>query len=148
MRHTWFLGRRIRFCGWRGERVLRLFRRERARFDDALVHERLILEGAREDLPAAIEHHSYATMDQCLIKMDRYGRAGAEKAWRAGRRAGALDFVIRPPVRFLRQYVLQAGFLDGARGWLLCSLAASQVLIKYGLLWDRTRSERGGEGSP
>jgi hypothetical protein len=144
-RHTWFLGRRIRFCGWRGERVLRLFRRERARFDDAQVHERLILEGRVVALDASIEHHSYPDMDHCLIKMSRYARAGAEKSWRAGRRAGALDLLLRPPLRFLRQYVLQAGFLDGTHGLLLCALASTQVLIKYGLLWDRTRRARGGE---
>jgi hypothetical protein len=143
-RHTWFLGRRIRFCGWRGERVLRLFRRERARFDDAPVHERLILEGRIAALDASIEHHSYPDMDQCLIKMSRYARAGAEKSWSAGRRAGALDMLLRPPLRFLRQYVLQAGFLDGAHGLLLCALASTQVLIKYGLLWDRTRRARAG----
>ncbi|MGH7742251.1 MAG: glycosyltransferase family 2 protein [Candidatus Eiseniibacteriota bacterium] len=143
LRHTWFLGRRIRFCGWRGERVLRLFRRERARFDDAPVHERLLLDGAIEDLPLSLEHHSYSTMDDCLLKMDRYARAGAEKAWNAGRRAHAIDVALRPPLRFFRQYVLQAGLLDGAHGLLLCSLAAAQVMIKYGLLWDRTRRERG-----
>ena len=64
-----------------------------------------------------------------------------------GRRASAWDVALRPPLRFLRQYVLQAGVLDGAHGWLLCSLAATQVMIKYGRLWDRTRRERGGEAA-
>jgi hypothetical protein len=147
-RVSWFLGRRIRYCGWRNERVLRLFQRERARFDDAPVHERLLLEGPAAALDAVLEHHSYATMDQCLIKMERYGRAGAEKAWRAGRRAGALDVALRPPLRFVRQYVLQAGFLDGAHGLLLCSLASAQVMIKYALLWDRSRRSRAGAERP
>lgn len=141
-RVSWFLGRRIRFCGWRDERVLRLFQRERARFDDAPVHERVILDGHADVLEAVIEHHSYPTLDACLLKMDRYGRAGAEKAWRDGRRAGALDVALRPPLRFVRQYLLQAGFLDGAHGLVLCALAAAQVMIKYALLWDR--SHRGG----
>ena len=44
-RATWFLGRRIRFCGWQGERIVRLFRRERARFDQAEVHESVHVEG-------------------------------------------------------------------------------------------------------
>jgi hypothetical protein len=143
-RHTWFLGRRIRHCGWRNERVLRLFRRAAARFDDAPVHERLILEGRIDDLAASLEHHSYPTLEQCLVKMERYAEAGAEKAWKAGRRAGPLDLAVRPPLRFLRQYVWQAGFLDGAHGLLLCWLAAGQVLIKYGRLWDRARREPGG----
>jgi len=145
-RRTYFLGRRIRFCGWRGERVLRLFRRASARFDDAPVHERVLVEGRVGSLPGALEHHSYATWDDCVRKLTAYAHAGAEKARRAGRRAGALDVLLRPPLRFARMYVLQLGFLDGFAGLVLCALAAAQVFLKYGELWassrDRVARER------
>lgn len=143
-RRTWFLGRPIRWCGWRGERVLRLFRRESARFDDAPVHERVRLEGASADLPGVIEHHSYADWEACRDKLVRYAAAGAERARRAGRRATPLDLVVRPPARFVRMYVLQLGVLDGARGFVLCALAAAQVFLKYAELWARPR---GGGGA-
>ncbi len=148
VRRTWFLGRRIRHCGWGDEKIVRLFRRDRARFDDAPVHERVVVDGAVGDLPCVLEHHSYETIDVCIEKMVRYARAGAEKAWRVGRRAGAIDVALRPPLRFLRQYLLQAGFLDGAHGLALCCFAAAQVAIKYAELWERTRlarSERPGK---
>jgi Glycosyl transferase family 2 len=145
VRRTWFLGRRIRFCGWGDEWILRLFRRERARFDDAEVHERVHVEGKTLDLEGTIEHHSYETFEACIDKMVRYAHAGAEQAWRQGRRAGPLDVALRPPLRFFRQYVAQAGFLDGARGLVLCAFAAGQVLLKYAELWDRSRRARSGE---
>jgi hypothetical protein len=135
-RRTFFLGRRIRFCGWRGETVLRLFRRERASFDDAPVHERVRVEGQLGRLGGAIEHHSYATWEACVRKLSEYARAGAERARRAGRSAGPLDVVARPPLRFLRMYVLQLGVLDGFHGFLVCALAAAQVFLKYAELWS------------
>jgi glycosyl transferase family 2 len=138
-RHGFFLGRRIRFCGWQGERVVRLFRRERARFDDAPVHERVIVEGPAGRLRGAIEHHSYETWSVCVAKLLDYSAAGAAGAARAGRRAGALDVAWRPPLRFVRMYVLQLGVLDGARGLVLCALAAAQVFLKYAGLWARGR---------
>lgn len=142
-RVTWFLGRRIRFCGWRGERVVRLFRRDRARFDDAVVHEQVFVEGPGPgSLPGSIEHRSYRTFEDCVHKLVRYAHAGAEKAWRRGQRASLFDVVLRPPSRFLRQYVLQLGFLDGAHGLLLCALAAAQVFLKYAELWQRARAAR------
>lgn len=145
-RRSYFLGRRIRFCGWRGESVLRVFRRERARFDDAPVHERALVEGRLGRLPGALEHHSYATWDDCARKLVSYAHAGAEKARRAGRGAGPLDVLLRPPLRFVRMYVLQLGFLDGFPGLVLCALAAAQVFLKYGELWasrrDRTPERR------
>lgn len=142
-REGWFLGRRIRWCGWRNERVTRLFLREAARFDDAPVHERVEIAGRVEPLAATLQHHSYATWEECVTKMTRYASAGARKARLAGRRAGPLDVLFRPPLRFLRMYVLQLGALDGGRGLALCLLAAAQVFLKYGELWlGRPRGDR------
>jgi glycosyltransferase involved in cell wall biosynthesis len=138
-RVTWFLGRRIRWCGWRGERVLRLFRRDAASFDDQPVHETVRVEGHVADLGAVIEHHSYDTWADCVGKMTRYAAAGAERARRAGRGATWLDVIARPPLRFMRMYVLQLGVLDGAHGLVLCALAAAQVFLKYAELWAGAR---------
>jgi (heptosyl)LPS beta-1,4-glucosyltransferase len=143
-RHTWFLGRRIRWCGWGGEWLPRLFTRRGAAFDDAPVHERVEVAGGTVVGglgPFEIEHHSYRTFDSCVSKMRSYAHANAEKAWRAGRRAGPLDVLVRPPLRFLRQYVLQLGFLDGAHGLVLCGFAAAQVFLKYAELWQRGHGE-------
>jgi (heptosyl)LPS beta-1,4-glucosyltransferase len=142
-RSTWFLGRRIRWCGWGGETVIRLFTRAGASFDDAPVHERLLIErGAIVAAPGPLEleHRSYRTWEECVTKLRAYASANAEKAWRDGTRAGPLDVMIRPPLRFVRQYVLQLGILDGAHGLVLCGLAAAQVFLKYAELWDRTRA--------
>jgi len=141
-RRTWFLGRRIRHCGWSGERLVRLFRRARARFDDAVIHESVAVDGAIADLAGTIEHRSYEDWDACRTKLVAYAAAGAERARRAGRRAGPLDLILRPPLRFLRMYVLQAGLLDGAHGVAVCGLAAAQVFLKYAELWARPAGPR------
>lgn len=138
-REGWFLGRRIRHCGWQAEWIVRLFRREGASFDDAPVHERLVAggEGAERLAGARLEHHSYPDWGACVDKLVRYARAGADGAWRRGRRAGPLDVLLRPPLRFVRMYLLQGGVLDGAHGLVLCALASAQVALKYGELWAR-----------
>lgn len=141
-RRGWFLGTPIRFCGWQGERVLRLFPRAGACFDAAAVHEQVQTPAPRVALAGRLEHHAYRTWDDCVAKLARYARAGAEQAWQSGRRASALDALLRAPLRFLRMYVLQLGVLDGAAGLVLCLLASAQVFLKYGELWQRGRAER------
>ncbi|MBI5168879.1 MAG: glycosyltransferase family 2 protein [Candidatus Eisenbacteria bacterium] len=148
LRETRFLGRRIRFCGWQRERIVRVFAREAFGFDDAPVHERLVPAGGGAPPSAAaldltIDHDSYATWEACVTKMTRYAAAGARKAHAAGKRASLLDVIARPPLRFLRQYVLQLGFLDGAHGWLLCALASTQVFLKYAALRELSRHPQG-----
>jgi glycosyltransferase involved in cell wall biosynthesis len=142
-RRTWFLGRPIRWCGWRGERIPRLFRRTRARLDDAPVHERVTVDGAMGELAGRIEHRSYETWQDCRDKLVRYAAAGAEKARRRGQRASVLDLLLRPPLRFVRMYVLQLGVLDGSRGVAVCLLAAAQVFLKYAELWADPEGRRG-----
>ena len=144
-RETRFLGAEIHWCGWNDEWLPRLFTRHGARFDDAPVHEQVHVASATVHAsrpPIVLLHHSYRTLEDCVTKMVRYAHANAEKSWRADRRAGLLDVAVRPPLRFLRQYVLQLGFLDGAHGFVLCAFAAAQVFLKYAELWDRSRAGR------
>jgi glycosyltransferase involved in cell wall biosynthesis len=141
-RRTWFLGRPIRFCGWRNERVPRLFRRERARFDAALVHEQVHVDGSVIPLEATLDHLSYESWDEARRKLLQYSAANAAQLERAGRRASLADVVLRPPLRFARMYVLQLGVLDGSRGLLLCALAATQVFLKYAGRWAAGRGAR------
>jgi len=141
-RRTWFLGRRIRWCGWRGERVTRLFHRASARFDDAPVHERVHITGATAELPGILEHHSYEDWETCKTKLVRYAHAGAEARRRAGRRAGILDVAFRPLARFVRMYVLQLGVLDGGHGFAVCALAAANVFLREMELWAERRPAR------
>jgi len=143
-RRTWFLGRPIRFCGWQGERVLRLFRREAAAFDDAPVHEQVAVRGRVRPLAATLEHRSYTTWGEAVDKLLRYSTANAAALARAGRGASLADVVFRPPLRFVRMYVLQLGVLDGARGFLVCALAATQVFLKYAARWSADRAGLGG----
>ena len=145
-RRTYFLGRRIRFCGWRARAVLRLFRRERARASTT----RRCTSGcgsraALGRLAGALEHHSYADLGRPASASSPATRAPArERRGGPGGSAGPLDVVLRPPLRFLRMYVLQLGVLDGFHGFLLCALAAAQVFLKYAELWAGVATGRAG----
>jgi glycosyltransferase involved in cell wall biosynthesis len=133
-----FLGRPIRHSGWQDDRVVRLFRRDRGRFEGP-IHERVVGLDRIADLPGALDHEPYATWGDYERKLWRYARAGARAAWNAGRRAGPWPMLIRPPARFLRMYLAQGGFRDGGPGLALCGLSAVAVFLKYAFLWDATR---------
>src|SRR5262245_26107693 len=106
-RRSSFLGREIRHCGWDRDRVLRLFRTGRGRYDDRLVHETLELDGRAGELRGPLEHATYRSFRDYLDKLDRYTERGAADLRAAGRRPSWLDLLVRPPARFFRMYVLQ-----------------------------------------
>jgi glycosyltransferase involved in cell wall biosynthesis len=143
-RSSEFLGHRIRFCGWRRDKVLRLFRRGTGRYRERTVHEKLKLEGRAGRLMEKLRHRPYRDLDDYLDRMRRYSRRGAEELHRKGRR-WMPGLLLRPPARFLRMYLLQLGFLDGLHGFMLCVLASVGVFVKYA--WLRELRRGGGEGN-
>ncbi|RKX25292.1 MAG: glycosyltransferase family 2 protein [Candidatus Zixiibacteriota bacterium] len=133
-RRTQFLGRWINHCGWYPGWVLRLFRKDSGDFDDALVHEKVIVKGNTARLKHDLLHYSFPTIDVYLEKQWEYAELGAQQAFRGGRRSGALAVVVRPLASFVKHYVLKRGFLDGIEGFLISALAAYYVMVKYAKL--------------
>jgi len=138
----YFLGRRMRHGGWSDEWLLRLFRRERARFNDKVVHESAVVEGREGRLEGTMHHSTYETWEDCTRKLLAYADAGAAEAHARGQRATPLDVLLRPSLRFTGQYVLRLGFLDGMHGLVMCLLSSCQVALRCARLWDLGRRVR------
>ncbi len=133
-RRTSFLGRWIYHCGWYPDPVLRLFRKTSGRFDEALVHERVLLDGEIAELRGEILHYSYPTLELYLEKFNRYTTLGAEEGWREGKRANWFHVVVKPPIAFFKHYISKRGFQDGLEGFILSALSATSVMVKYAKL--------------
>ena len=130
-----FLGGWIRHCGWYPDRVVRLFDRERAGFDDRPVHESVRHPGPAGRLPGLLRHHPYETMEQYIAKLDRYTPRAADDLWARGRRCGPVVAVLRSEATFWRMWLLQGGWRDGGPGLVLCRASSFYVLAKYTKLW-------------
>lgn len=132
-RLTAYLGRFIRRCGWYPSPVLRLFRRGHGRFTDALVHEELVVDGPVGDLDEDLLHRSYDSLTDHVRKLLLYTAYDARMLQRRGVRLGGLGalwwLVLKPPIVFVRKYVVQRGFLEGWHGFVLSAMAALVVLV-------------------
>ncbi len=133
------LGRRVRRCGWGTDKVLRLFRRDLGRYEDTQVHAEIVIPPPAGALRHRLVHHSFRSFDQYMPKVWRYARWGAEDQWSEGRRAGLLDILLRPPLRFVKMYLLRGGFLEGVRGLVVSYLGTTAVFLKYARLWEKGR---------
>lgn len=138
-RQSRFLGRWIRHCGWHPDVVVRLFDRERARFDDRAVHEQVVVDGTIGRLDGLLLHHTYRTMEQYIEKLNRYTSLAAEDAVVRGKRATLPGALAHANAAFFRMYFAQLGLLDGWHGLVLCLCSAYYVLAKYVKIWQATR---------
>lgn len=133
-RRNFFFGREVRHGGWEADRPVRLFD-SALRYDDSRVHEHVVTSGEPATLGASLLHYPYPSLDIYFEKFVRYSRLWAEEQSRRGRRASVAAIMFKPPARFIAMYFFRRGFLDGARGVVLASLAAASVCAKYVRLW-------------
>ncbi|NUO73898.1 MAG: glycosyltransferase family 2 protein [Frateuria sp.] len=139
-RHSSFCGQYMNHSGWYPDRVLRLFRRDAARFSNDLVHERVLADGPVGRLSGELLHESMRDLESALVKLDRYSSAGARDLKRRGARGSLGSAIAHGAWAFFRTYVLRRGFLDGALGFVLAVSIAEGTYYRYLKLWllDRT----------
>lgn len=138
-RLAWCFGRFIRHSGWYPDRVLRLYAAERARFDEALVHEKLdVGAGLRvERLEGDLLHFTYRDLRHYLVKSADYAAAWSDQRARSGERGSLLEGVIHGGACFIGMYLMRLGFLDGRAGFLLALVSTHSTFVKYADLWLR-----------
>ncbi len=141
-RRSSFCGREMKHSGWYPDYVLRLFRRGKAKFDDALVHERVICDGAVKRLDQPLIHYPVQKLEDALSRMDRYSTASAAALVASGRRVSFLAGIGHGLYSFLRSYVLRLGFLDGAEGFLLAVANAEGSYYRYMKAWLAGRERK------
>lgn len=141
-RKAYFLGKWIRHCGWYPGRVVRLFNKNEVHFNDSSVHEQLKVEGIAGRLSHDLEHYTDPDIHHYFEKYNKYTSLAAVELFNRGKKFSAADILLRPPVIFLKMYILRAGFLDGLHGLILSVFSASYVFTKYCKLWEYEKQNR------
>ncbi len=129
-RRSCFRGHALRFGDWRGDRVLRLFRKDAGRFTDVPIHEQVQCAPPLGRLDGLLMHYTVDSLPDAFDKAQRYAQAGAPRL--AGRgRGGTVSAALHAAWTFLRGYLLRGGFLDGRDGLLLAAVNARGTWLRY-----------------
>lgn len=133
-RRSSFCGRFLRYSGWWPDYVVRLFRRDRGRFSDDAVHERVIVDGTLATLAKPIMHETFVDLEDLVDKMNRYSTLSARQLQQQGETSGLCKAIGRALWAFVRTYILRAGFLDGREGFMLAWATAEGTYYRYAKL--------------
>ena len=139
-RWNWFFGCRVRYGGSGRNIVIRLVRREKGRYTDLSIHEKLDMAGLSVGwLDGPLRHYTQATLHVFFSKTAQYAELGARDRARRGVRGSFFRMALRPCWRFFRMYLIQRGFLDGALGLALAGFNAAGVLARELRLYQLSR---------
>ena len=139
-RVSFYLGRWVRTTDMYPDYQLRLYDRRTARWDGMYVHESVKVDGPVGYLKSELQHYPYRDLSEHLVRMDRYTTLAARQMRASGRRAGVADVLLHPPLAFLRNYILKAGFRDGQAGLVISIVNSYYVFLKFAKLWELQRT--------
>jgi glycosyltransferase involved in cell wall biosynthesis len=139
-RMTNYCGHWVRHGGWYPDHKVRLFDRRTAGWE-GVIHERL--QGVSESEVVLLEgdclHYSYHTVEDHHRQADRFTTLAAGELFKQGRKPGVLRLHLSPVWKFILDYGLRLGFLDGLAGFRIALISAGATRMKY-LKLERLRS--------
>jgi len=140
-RNNYLIGKQVKYSGWGKDSVLRLFRRDLARYDKKRVHAEITLKNTGV-LNGRLEHHSISSMTAWVAKINRYSSWKAADKFEKQPRAPVLQVLFRPPIRFIKDFIFRLGILDGWRGFLIASMSSFAELVMAAKLLQLSYEKR------
>jgi glycosyltransferase involved in cell wall biosynthesis len=129
-----FLGNKwLRFGEWGNDKHIRLFNRKEISWNDADVHESLLLPGDVKVIlmPGHVLHKTAFNVIEYEKKMENYAALNAEKYFKQNKRSGILKMFFAALFSFIKNYFFKLGFLDGTTGYQCARINAHYTFLKY-----------------
>lgn len=130
---------RVKYCGWTLT-VKRLYNRKITSFNNEVqIHEYIVSDGLKEEvLKGSINHYSYHSISEFIIKADRYSTLFASN--NAGKKSSSpIKAFFNGIYSFFRTYILKQGFRDGYVGLIIAYSHMVTNFYKYIKLYEANK---------
>lgn len=124
-------------------KAVRLYNKTKGRFPTSPVHDRVQFTAADarlEVLKAPVYHRSILSVEQAIIKLNRYSTMQAKDMKARGKRPSLplLRLITEFPIAFLKSYLLRGDVLRGRAGFVNAMTYAFSRFARIAKLWDKT----------
>ena len=130
-RANYSFGKRLKYGGYWPDYQLRLFKKDKGRYEPREVHAHVMLDGVSGHLKNPIIHIHDRTLKQVVDKyFFRYAKWEAEERLKR-EKPSLFKLVFLPPAIFTLRYFVQKGFLDGIRGFMTAVIWSIYIFLTY-----------------
>jgi hypothetical protein len=135
-RCTSFCGHWIKHGMWYPDKKLRLYRTGKGSWGGTEPHGLVVMQpnSSLDHLKGDILHYSYNTLEEVIIRNNKYTNIMARTMLNQGKKASWMNLTLSPLWAFLSGYIFKLGFLDGTDGFFIASSVAYQTMTKYAKL--------------
>jgi len=136
-RLTNYCGKWIRHGGWYPDPKLRLYDSRKGNWGGMDPHDKFEMENDAKisHLHGDLLHYTYYTVEEHILQVDKFSTIAANTLINKGKHIYFYQVLLNPVAKFLRNYFINRGFLDGYYGFFLCNVAAFQTGLRYFKAW-------------
>jgi len=126
----------VKYCGWNNQKIKRLYNKTLTSYNMNDVHEDIISDGFEmEILGGNVEHYSYHSISQFIIKADHYSTLFAKN--NVGKKnSSPTKAIFNGIYSFVKTYFFKRGFLDGYVGLVISFSHMVTNFYKYIKLYE------------
>ena len=141
-RDNYFMGQKLDHI-WKGDAVIRLFRKSKCKYEDKHVHAEVLADGKIGRLKHKMAHDTYKGkgLEAHLLKGQRYTTWAALDRVHKIKKVTLYHLLIKPFFAFLKRYILQLGLLDGKAGFIISCMGSWNVFIRNVKVWRMHEGE-------
>ncbi|KAF3362205.1 Lipopolysaccharide core biosynthesis glycosyltransferase WaaE [Chlamydiales bacterium STE3] len=141
-RHNKFNDKFIKWCGWYPDYQIRLYNREKTAFNEAQVHESIMVKDLKlVKLCHPLVHYSYENVADFLTKMQSYSHLFALQ--NCGKKSSSpFKALLHAYFAFFKSYFLKKGFLGGYEGFLISMYNSHTAFYKYIKLYEMNQKSK------
>lgn len=143
-----YCGHWIRHGGWYPDRKIRLYNRKAGAWKGENPHDRWTLHDNNERpslLKGDLLHYSYSSISDHLKKIEKYSDIAARQKVNKGEDCSILKIWLGPKWKFVKDYIIRLGFVDGYWGYIVCKLSSMENLAKYAKTRQYARWKKQGK---
>lgn len=142
-------GQWIHHGGWYPDRKMRLFDRRRYQMGGTNPHDRFDpVPGAKTTrLVGDLLHYTNDDLDARIETINKFSRLAAQAYFDRGKKGSGLRVWLKPPGRFLSEYLLRGGWRDGFYGYFVAKTSAQYVWLREMKLWELSRRKHSDDST-
>lgn len=135
-RLTNYCGKWIRHCGWYPDKKLRLFNKNKGGWTGTNPHDKFELYHKSKIgfLKGNILHYSYYSIQDHIKQVNNFTSISSQALYKQGKKVSIFKLLMTPFFRFIRDYFIKLGFLDGYYGFVICKISSQASFLKYSKL--------------
>ena len=135
-RMTSYGGKWIKHGGWYPDKKLRLWDSRKGEWAGVNPHDKYIMTQASkiQHLKGDILHYTFHSLKEHTDQVEKFTTIAANALFKQGKQASFAKLRLGARIKFVKDYIIRLGFLDGYEGYQIAKISAYATFIKYAKL--------------